>query len=149
MSIDVSLRNLVKTDHDRWKILWTDYLDFYKTTVGDQVYKSSFQRLVSNDLREYQGIVADVEGETIGFAHYLFHRNLWSTQDTCYLSDLYVVPEMRGKGIARKLIHKITEHAQDCGVKGIYWNTQETNYKGRMLYDQVAKKAPFIVYEIE
>ena len=70
-------------------------------------------------------------------------------QDTCYLSDLYVVPEMRGNWIARKLIHKVAQQAKDCGVKGVYWNTQETNYKGRMLYDQVAKKAPFIIYEIE
>ena len=56
---------------------------------------------------------------------------------------------MRGNGIARKLIHKVAQQAKDCGVKGVYWNTQETNYNGRMLYDQVAKKAPFIVYEIE
>ena len=54
----------------------------------------------------------------IGFSHYLFHRNLWFTQDTCYISDLYVVPEMRGKGIARKLIHKVAQHAKDFGVKG-------------------------------
>ena len=149
MSISVSVRNLDKTDHVRWKELWTDYLNFYKTTVSDQVYKTSFQRLISNDLREYQGIVAELNGEIVGFSHYLFHRNLWSTQDTCYLSDLYVLPEMRGKGIARRLIQKVGQHAKDCDVKGVYWNTQETNYKARILYDQVAKKAPFIVYEIE
>lgn len=149
MSIAVSVRNLDKTDHVQWKKLWTDYLSFYKTTVSDQVYKTSFQRLNSNDLREYQGIVAELNEEIIGFSHYLFHRNLWSTQDTCYLSDLYVVPEMRGKGIARKLVHKVAQQAKDYGVKGVYWNTQETNYRGRMLYDQVAKKTPFIVYEIE
>ena len=149
MSIAVSVRNLDKTDHVQWKKLWTDYLSFYKTTINDRVYKTSFQRLISNDLREYQGIVAELNEEIIGFSHYLFHRNLWSTQDTCYLSDLYVVPEMRGNGIARKLIHKVAQQAKDCGVKGVYWNTQETNYKGRMLYDQVAKKAPFIIYEIE
>ena len=149
MSIAVSIRHLHKTDHAQWKKLWTDYLGFYKTTVSDQVYKTSFQRLISNDLREYQGIVVEWNEEIVGFSHYLFHRNLWSTQDTCYLSDLYVLPEMRGNGIARKLIAKVAEHAKDCGVKGVYWNTQETNYKGRMLYDQIAKKAPFIVYEIE
>ena len=149
MNRSVSVRNLDKKDHYQWEKIWTDYLSFYKTTVSDQVYKTSFQRLISNDLREYQGIVAELNEEIVGLSHYLFHRNLWSTQDTCYLSDLYVVPEMRGKGIARKLIHKVVQHAKDCGVKGRYWNTQETNYKGRMLYDQVAKKAPFIVYEIE
>ena len=27
-----------------------------------------------------------------------------------------------------------------------YWLTQEFNYKGRIFYDQVATKTPFIVY---
>ena len=87
MSIAVSVRNLDKTDHVQWKKLWTDHLSFYETTVSDQVYKTSLQRLNSNDLREYQGIVAKLNEEIIGFSHYLFQRNLWSTQDTCYLSD--------------------------------------------------------------
>ena len=149
MSIAVSIRKLNKTDHTNWRKLWADYLDFYKTKVSEQVYNTAFQRLISNDLREYQGIVAEVEGNIMGFSHYLFHRNLWSTQDTCYLSDLYVVPEMRGQGIARKLIQKVSKNARDCGIKGVYWTTQETNYKGRMLYDQVATKAPFVIYEID
>ena len=148
MSIDVSIRNLEKSDHNRWKQLWTDYLNFYKTTVTTSVYKTAFNRLIANDLKEYQCIVADLDGEIIGFSHYLFHRNLWSVKDTCYLSDLFVVPENRGNGVARKLIQKVAGHARDCGVEGVYWMTQEFNYKGRMLYDQVAEKTPFVVYEI-
>ena len=66
---------------------WTDYLNSQKTTVSGQVYKKSFQRLVSNDIRKYQGIVAELDGEIIGFSHYLSQRDLWSTKDVCYLSD--------------------------------------------------------------
>ncbi len=148
MSIDVSIRSLEKFDHERWKQLWTDYLSFYKTSVSSAVYKTAFQRLVSHDLKEFQCIIAEVDGEIIGLSHYLFHRNLWSMRDTCYLSDLFVVPEYRGKGTARRLIQKVAQHAKGCGVEGVYWMTQEFNYKGRMLYDQIAEKTPFIVYEI-
>ena len=148
MSLEVSIRHLEKFDHNRWKQLWTDYLNFYKTTVSTSVYKTAFNRLISNELKEYQCIVAVVSGEIIGFSHYLFHRNLWSVRDTCYLSDLFVVPDYRGKGIARRLIQKVAQNAKDNNVEGVYWMTQEFNYKGRMLYDQVAEKIPYIVYEI-
>ena len=148
MSLEVSIRSLESIDQDNWKQVWTEYLNFYETTVSTSVYKTAFKCLISHDLKEYQCFVAELNGEIIGLAHYLFHRNLWSVNDTCYLSDLFVVPKFRGKGIARKLIQKVAGHAKDHGVEGVYWMTQEFNYKGRILYDQVAEKTPFIVYEM-
>jgi hypothetical protein len=33
------------------------------------------------------------------------------------------------------------------GIKMTYWNTQDDNDKGQMLYDQLAVKVPFVTYE--
>ena len=147
MALDLSIRDLQKSDHDRWKQLWTAYLRFYETNVSESVYFTAFESLTSKNKFEFQGIVAEQEGEIIGLAHFLFHRNLWSKQDTCYLGDLFVDPLIRGNGVGRRLIEEVSERAKMSNVSGIYWLTQEFNYKGRMLYDQIAKKTQFIVYE--
>ena len=47
------------------------------------------------------------------------------------------------------MIHKVVQNVNACGVKDVYWNAQETNYKGRMPYDKVAKKVLLIVYKVE
>jgi len=61
--------------------------------------------------------------------------------------DLFADPSVRGQGVGRALIEAVHETAKTAGISGIYWMTQEFNYKGRMLYDQVAGRTPFIVYE--
>jgi GNAT superfamily N-acetyltransferase len=147
MSDQILIRPLTAQDHDAWRRLWTDYLNFYETTVSEEVYETSFARLLSGDAGEYKGLVAVVDGRIVGLAHYLFHRFMWTVEDTCYLMDLFTAPELRGKGVARALINAVHDRAKASGIKMTYWNTQDNNYKGRMLYDQLAVKVPFVTYE--
>ena len=60
--------------------------------------------------------------------------------------DLFCVPESREQGIARALVEAVYEEAKSNGIPGMYWMTQEFNYKGRMLYDKIATRTPFIMY---
>lgn len=147
MMLDLSIRDLEKSDHDHWKKLWTAYLNFYEVTVSESVYRSAFKSLIAKNKSDFQGIVAEKKGKIVGLAHFLFHRNLWSTQDTCYLGDLFVDPLNRGNGVGRKLIEEVSERAKLCNVLDMYWLTEESNHKGRILYDKVAKKTELIVYE--
>ncbi|OUS33621.1 GNAT family N-acetyltransferase [Rhodobacterales bacterium 56_14_T64] len=144
---NLTIRALAAEDEPEWRRLWNAYLTFYETTVDEEVYQTAFERLLSTRNGEFQGLVAEVDGQPVGLAHFLFHRTLWSVEDTCYLMDLFVDPSLRGGGVGRALIDAVHTAAKDQGIPGTYWLTQDTNYKGRMLYDQVAKQAPFIVYE--
>ena len=145
---DIHIRPLAERDHEDWRRLWTAYLEFYETSVSEEVYQTAFTRLLDPNPVEFQGLIAECEGQVVGIAHFAFQRSLWSIEDTCYLMDLYTLPEYRGKGIARALIKSVKDTAQKAGVPGVYWLTQEFNYKGRMLYDALAEKTPFIVYEM-
>ncbi len=144
---ELSIRSLTSDDETEWRRLWTAYLDFYETTVSEEVYKTAFERLLSGERSEFHGLIAEIDGTPVGLTHYLFHRSLWIVEDTCYLMDLFVDPATRGKGVGRALIEAVHTEAKKGGAPAIYWMTQEFNYKGRMLYDQVAKRTPFIVYE--
>ena len=147
MALDITIRPLSEDDQIQWRRLWTAYLDFYETSVTEEVSRTAFSRLLSSEPGEFQGLIAEIDGKPVGLAHFLFHRFLWSVEDTCYLMDLFADPSVRGQGVGRALIEAVHEAARTAGIPGIYWMTQEFNYKGRMLYDQVAERTPFIVYE--
>jgi GNAT superfamily N-acetyltransferase len=140
------IRPVVASDEADWRRLWTGYLEFYETTVPEEVYKTSFARLLGDDPQDFHGFIAEVDGKPAGLVHYLFHRHMWKTDNVCYLQDLYADPTVRGTGIGRALIEAVYRAADAAGAPSVYWLTQEFNYRGRMLYDRIGVKTPFIRY---
>ena len=143
----VTLRPLAAQDEDQWRDLWTGYLDYYETRVDRRVYAETFRRLLGNDPRDYNGIVAVKDGTLVGLTHYLFHRHGWKVEDVCYLQDLYTAPEVRGQSVGRALIEAVYDAADRHGASQVYWLTQDFNEAGRRLYDRVATLTPFIKYQ--
>jgi GNAT superfamily N-acetyltransferase len=141
-----TIRPLRPEDEADWRRLWTLYLQFYKTSVPEPVYASTFARLLGDDPRDFNGLIAEVDGKPLGLTHYLFHRHCWKIEDTCYLQDLYVAPEARGTGLGRALIEAVYAAADAAGAPAVYWLTQDFNHEARLLYDRVAKVTPFIRY---
>lgn len=141
------IRPLVAADESAWRALWTGYLEYYESELPDTVYRSTFTRLLSGDDREFHGLVAELDGVPVGLAHYLFHRSCWSIEDKCYLQDLFVHPEHRGKHFGRALIEAVYAAADKAGHPGVYWMTQHFNAAGRRLYDRVGELSDFIIYQ--
>jgi GNAT superfamily N-acetyltransferase len=143
----VVIRPIEAGDEAEWRRLWRAYLAFYKTERPEQVYATTFARLLSGKENEFKGFIALVDGRPVGLTHYLFHRTCWAEADTCYLQDLYADPEMRGKGIGRALIEAVYAAADDHGAATVYWMTQDFNATARQLYDRIATLTPFIKYQ--
>jgi GNAT superfamily N-acetyltransferase len=129
-----------------WRSLWGGYLAYYQSPLPEVVYASTFARLLSGKREEPHGLIAFVDGQAVGLTHYILHRTCWKVEEVCYLQDLFTTPATRGKGVARALIHAVYAAADAAGAPSVYWLTQEFNYAGRMLYDQVGTKTPFIRY---
>lgn len=141
-----TIRPLRREDEADWRRLWTAYLAFYNTTLPEPVFASTFARLLGNDPRDFNGLIATIDGHAMGLTHYLFHRHGWKIEDTCYLQDLYVDPAARGTGLGRALIEAVYTAADAAGAPSVYWLTQDFNIDARKLYDRVAKVTPFIRY---
>jgi GNAT superfamily N-acetyltransferase len=145
--LDLIIRPLQRSDEPDWRALWTAYLAYYETELPEPVYVSTFERLLKDDSGEFHGLLAVLEGKAVGLAHYVFHRTCWSIEDTCYLQDLFVAPEVRGKSLGRALIEAVYAAADAAGNPDVYWQTQHFNSTGRRLYDRVGKLSDFIIYE--
>ncbi len=142
-----TVRPIAGGDFDGWLPLWKGYLDFYRETLDDEVTRHTFERL-SQKRDDVFGFVAQTtQGALIGIAHGLLHPSTWSASSSCYLEDLFVAPGGRGSGVARALVEAVSEEACRRGAVKLYWHTQEYNGPARSLYDQLASRVSFVVYE--
>ncbi len=142
----ITVRPVRATDRPVWQRMWTAYLDFYETTVTPEVYDTSFARLLGNDPNDFCGLIAEMDGKPVGFAHYLFHRHMWKIENVVYLQDLYADPDVRGNGVGCALIEAVYDAADAAGCPSVYWLTQNFNTRARHLYDRIGKLTPFIRY---
>jgi GNAT superfamily N-acetyltransferase len=140
------IRRLALSDESAWRDLWRGYLEFYETELPEEIYATSFARLIDPAVTDYHGLVALQDGRPVGLAHYIFHRHGWQVEDITYLQDLYVVPETRGTGAGRALIEAVYAAADAAGRPNVYWLTQTFNTTARQLYDRVASATPFMKY---
>jgi len=144
---ETALRPPIQSDFADWSELWSEYLAFYETSRSDEIHQMLFERLLSSDPIEFHAIVAERAGALVGLVHYVFHRHAWRRENTCYLQDFYVKPNMRGTGLGRRLIEAVYAAADANGTPSVYWMTQEFNAPARQLYDRVGRLTPFIRYD--
>lgn len=151
-STDVTIRPVLRSDYTGWRPLWDGYNAFYgregETALPEPITQSTWERFLTRE-EAVHALVAVNQDQIVGLAHYLFHRSTTRLTDVCYLQDLFTIPAMRGRGIARRLIESVYTAARAAGAARVYWQTQETNRTARALYDKVAKHGGFIVYTYE
>lgn len=134
-------------DFEAWLPLWQGYQEFYEVQLSDEVTQTAWSRFLSDD-HDQHCIVAKVDGEIVGFTHFLFHPSQWAVEEYCYLEDLFVLPSVRGQQVGKQLIEFASDVAKDRNCARIYWHTQETNHRAQRLYDWIAEKPGMIKYVI-
>ena len=72
-----------------------------------------------------------------GVAVLRFRPAIFSEALECYLAELYVVPERRGRGIGRELMRRALEHARERGAGYMDLCTAESDIAARRLYESL------------
>lgn len=145
--MSLTIRFMQPEDRETWLILWEGYLNFYETDLPKEVSEKTFERLVDETRTNQIAMVAELNGEIIGFVHCITHATNWKIENVVYLQDLYVSPSSRGTGAGKALINAVYKWADDNETPTVYWLTQSYNQTARKLYDQVATLTPFIKYQ--
>jgi GNAT superfamily N-acetyltransferase len=143
--MSIIIRPITLSDKARWLELFKEYVIFYKSKVSDEQFELTWQRIHS-DFNMY-GLIAELDGQIVGLAHYIFRPSTWEVEDFCYLEDLFVDPKVRGAGVGRALINELEKIAIAKGSKRLYWTTATDNEVARKLYDKVAI-TDFVQYRI-
>ena len=84
---------------------------------------------------KYRCVVAEWDGQPAGFAFFFYNYSTWRGQPGLYLEDLFVLPEMRGKGIGKALLQYLAETAIRENCYGIRWMVLEWNEPALKFYE--------------
>ena len=134
--MSITIRPITVSDKARWLELFKEYVVFYKSKLSDEQFELTWQRIHSDF--NIKALMAELDGQIVGLAHYIFRPSTWEIEDFCYLEDLYVDPKVRGGGVGRALIKAVEDIAIAKGSKRLYWTTAPDNETARKLYDKVA-----------
>ncbi len=144
-----NIRPIRREDFSAWLPLWEGYNAFYgragATALDPAITAMTWSRFF-DPYEPVHALVAERDGALLGLTHYLYHRSTTALGPNCYLQDLFTTPAARGQGVGRALIEGVVERAREAGAARVYWQTQESNTAGRLLYDKVAQHLGFIVY---
>ena len=72
-------------------------------------------------------LIAEIDGEAVGFALYFSTFSTFRGQPGTYLEDLFVRPEYRGQGIGKALLSSVAKVAVERGSGRLEWSVLDWN----------------------
>lgn len=141
----VEIRAIDDKDFDIWLPLWKSYQRFYELDIPEYVTLETWKRFL-DPAEPMHAALAMVGGQAVGLVHSVYQRSTWTTNDYCYLQDLFVAAEARGGGIGHALIEHVYADARRRRAARVHWLTHESNHKAMQLYDRIADRSGFIQY---
>lgn len=86
---------------------------------------------------KYRCLIAEWDGAPAGFAFFFYNYSTWLGRPGLYLEDLFVLPEMRGKGIGKALLQKLAQIALQENCYGMRWQVLEWNEPALKFYESI------------
>ena len=88
-----------------------------------------------------EAIIAEWDGAAAGFALYFHNYSTFLAQPGIYLEDLFVRPEMRGKGIGKALLGQLGRIANERECGRVEWAVLDWNEPSIGFYKSLGAEA--------
>jgi ribosomal protein S18 acetylase RimI-like enzyme len=78
----------------------------------------------------------EIDGETVGYAIVTFGFDLEFNGRDAFLTDLYLKPTWRDRGLGQRALSLIVNQAKHAGVHALHLLVDPTNERARRLYER-------------
>lgn len=135
-----------KTLHETAK-LFNDYRIFYEQK-SDYESCYSFLKMNLENNRSIIFLLIDDDNKPVGFSQLYPSYCSVEMSPICYLYDIYVAKESRGKGYSKMLMLYILDYFKNTEVVRLTLDTAFTNKIAQSLYESIGYKreSDFIMY---
>jgi GNAT superfamily N-acetyltransferase len=146
---DVEIRPARTEEIEEMLPLIRAYCEFYETEPNDEGLRKMFETLTSDPSQGAVFIARD-GGRAVGFATLDWKWSSLKAARIGYLEDLFVDPEMRGKGIADALIAVCADRCRELGMPAMEWLTAPDNHRAQKVYNRTgADSDTYVEYDLE
>lgn len=85
----------------------------------------------------FSAVMAELDGESSGFALYFTSYSTWLGHHGIRLEDLYVTPAHRGRGIGKALLAHLAQIALEQGCQRLEWDVLTWNEPAIAVYERL------------
>lgn len=110
--------------HRTWPVVYADIISQEQIAYMLDLFYSPQQLEANISLQGHHFLLLQEDEQTVGFA--AFQHNV-PQQYTTRLHKLYLLPETHGKGLGKRLLHAVAEHAANNGCNRISLNVNKYN----------------------
>ncbi|MDA2803700.1 GNAT family N-acetyltransferase [Nocardiopsis suaedae] len=89
--------------------------------------EADIERALFGDGAAAYAHIAEEDGEAVGFALWFLNFSTWTGRHGIYLEDLYVRPEMRGRGLGKALLTGLARVCTEHGYRRLEWSVLDWN----------------------
>jgi GNAT superfamily N-acetyltransferase len=146
MASELTIRAAQPQDEGAWRMLWAGYCAFYDVALPEHVTQSTWARILDPTEPVDALVASDGDGRVLGFTNYVVHPYTWGIAPVCYLEDLFVDADARGRGAGEALIRALVREAEERGWSQVYWVTREGNARARRVYDRITERDDVVRY---
>ena len=86
-------------------------------------------------------LIAELDGAPAGFALFFHNYSTFLARPGLYLEDLFVIPELRGRGIGRRLLERLAGIAVERGCGRFEWSVLDWNEPAIRFYERLGATA--------
>lgn len=135
-----AVRPLMHEDYELWRPVW---LGNMQNQVSDEVTHNTWQLIVDAE-KTVTGLgLFEHEKKLSAILHYVLHPTTGSLSSVCYMQDLFVTPECRRRGHARRLVQALVQRGRQHGWERIYWIAASENNEAQALYKTLGVRLNF------
>ncbi len=124
--------------------------DFERLSHEVVATEALLQQFLFGERPVAEAIIAEYEGTPAGFALFFYTFSTFLARPGLYLEDLFVRPDLRGKGIGNALLRYVSDLAveRDCGR--VEWSVLDWNQSAIQFYEKLgaAPMAEWTVYRL-
>ncbi len=137
----ISLRNATEADTGLILDFIRQLADYEK--ISDEVVadEETLRASLFGGRQVAEVIIASWDGRPAGFALFFHNFSTFLGRSGVYLEDLFVIPEMRGKGIGQVLLSRLAQTAVERGGGRFEWSVLDWNIDAIRFYERLGAKA--------
>jgi GNAT superfamily N-acetyltransferase len=114
--------------------------EFERASHECTVTETQLGEALFSDQPTVYGHIAEVDGEAAAAALWFRNFSTWDGVAGIYLEDLYVRPQFRRRGLARKMLATLARECIGGGYTRLSWAVLDWNVNAIALYDAVGGK---------
>ncbi|MBD2299137.1 GNAT family N-acetyltransferase [Nostoc sp. FACHB-190] len=95
---------------------------------------AALQEHLFGEQRYIEAILAEYQGQAVGFALFFHNYSTFLTKPGIYLEDLFVLPEYRRQGIGKALLTKLAQIAVERNCGRLEWSVLDWNEPAKAFY---------------